>query len=115
MGSHEPGPWEYDNDGRVFHRREPLLRYILANMESGDEANWRLVSASPNLLEAGTAQTKIIRQAQSILNRYLQGQPSGLGRDQAIDALLGLLDGPDQRSAQDAWDDAVSKATGEGK
>jgi hypothetical protein len=64
------------------------------------------------LLEAGQSQTAILRRAQSILSRYLQGQPSGLGRDEAIDALLGLLDGPDQRGAQDAWDAANAKAEG---
>lgn len=50
MVKHEPGPWEYDKEGRIFHRREPLLRYIIANMESADEANWMLVSAAPDLL-----------------------------------------------------------------
>ncbi len=52
MVKHESGPWEYDKEGRIFHRREPLLRYIIANMESADEANWMLVSAAPDLLEA---------------------------------------------------------------
>lgn len=46
----EPGPWEVDEEGRIYHRRGPLSRYIVANMESGDEDNWKLVAAAPDLL-----------------------------------------------------------------
>ena len=48
----EPGPWEIDEEGRIYHRRGPLSRYIIANMESGDEENWRLVAAAPDMLLA---------------------------------------------------------------
>lgn len=73
------------------------------------EANARLIASSPDLLEAGLAQTNIINRAQSILTQYLQGQPMGLNKDQAIDSLLGLLDGQDQRDAQKKWDDVLKK------
>ena len=74
------------------------------------ESNARLISASPELLMAGIAQTSILHRAQAIMTNYLQGPPKGINRDQAIDAILGLLDGPDQREAQMKWDDAIKKS-----
>lgn len=61
------------------------------------------------LQAAGAAQTAIIRRAQAILTDYLI--PDGLSAAEAIDGLLGLLDGPDQRAAQTLWD-AVGRSPG---
>ena len=57
------------------------------------------------LLEAGSEQTEIIHRAQAILTQYLI--PDGIDGPEAISQLLGLLDGPDQRAAENAWRDAV--------
>lgn len=74
------------------------------------ESNARLISASPELLVAGIAQTSILHRAQAIMTNYLQGPPKGLNAEQAINNILGLLDGPDQREAQMKWDLALKKS-----
>lgn len=60
------------------------------------------------LKAGGAAQTEIITKAQAILTSYLT--PDGIGGAEAINRLLGLLDGPEQRAAQALWDAAVAKA-----
>ena len=80
---------------------------------TGDElrANANLLFAAPDLYFGGEAQTAIIRRAQAILTQYLI--PDGLDGPEAINQLLGLLDGPDQRAAQATWDAALAKARGQ--
>ncbi len=68
-------------------------------------------SVASDLLESGGKQTAILRAAQEILTRYLV--PDGLDASQALFALLALLDGPEQRSAQSSWNAAIAKATGQ--
>ena len=69
-----------------------------------------IAAAAPDLLAGGTAQTEIIRLAQSILTSYLI--PDGIDGAEAINQLLGLLDGPDQRAAKSLWETALAKAEG---
>ena len=76
-------------------------------------AEAHLIAAAPDLYFGGEAQTDIIRHAQAILTQYLI--PDGIDGPEAINQLLGLLDGPDQRAAQAAWDAALAKARGETK
>lgn len=128
---HTPGPWRVDdsvhgpNEGIIHVRAgeysNPEICTLWASsliMKAGDDwlaenyANARLIAAAPELLEAGAAQTDILRKAQSILTQYLIGQPKGLGQADAIAALLGLLDGQEQRAAQAKWDTAIAKAEG---
>ena len=70
-----------------------------------------LLAAAPDLYDGGEEQTIILRRAQAILTQYLI--PDGIDAPEAINQLLGLLDGPDQREAQSAWDAAIAKARGE--
>ena len=74
-------------------------------------ANAFLLFAAPDMYAGGEAQTAIIRRAQDILTQYLI--PDGLDGPEAINQLLGLLDGPDQRAAQATWDAALAKARGQ--
>ncbi len=74
------------------------------------EANARLIASAPALFLGGSAQTSIIARAQAILTQYLI--PDGIDGPTAIDQLLGLLDGPDQRAAQKLWDTAVETCNG---
>ena len=113
------GPWKVGpvDDTRVEDAKGNEVAQIDGDYNKPEtwhimEANARLISAAPQLLEGGIAQTAIIHRAQSILTQYLQGQPRGLNRDQAIDALLGLLDGQEQREAQEKWDTAIKKVSG---
>lgn len=76
-------------------------------------ANARLIASAPDLFAGGEAQTDILRRAQAILTQYLI--PDGIDGPEAINQLLGLLDGPDQRASQSAWDAALAKARGETK
>ncbi len=112
---HTPGPWF--SHGRYIgtkNHKSAIAECRDINGNWSDDApasaNARLIAASPDLLNAGAKQTQILRSAQAILSRYLQ--PLGLSREQAINELLALLDGPDQREAQDAWDLALTKVTG---
>lgn len=66
-------------------------------------------NAHDDLVAAGKSQTEIIRRAQTILTHYLR--PDGPSDSETLNELLGLLDGPDQRAAQDAWDAALAKVT----
>jgi len=77
---------------------------------NAEQATARLIAAAPELKDGGSAQTAIIRKAQAILTRYLV--PDGISAERAVNDLLGLLDGPEQRVAQSAWDAAISKAEG---
>lgn len=74
-------------------------------------ANARLISAAPCMYEAGLALNGIVEHAQDILTEYLK--PDGMSKDEAINQLLSLLDGPDQRAAQNAMRAALLKAKGE--
>jgi hypothetical protein len=47
------GPWHFDPvDGFVFQRRDPLTRYVIAELQSSEDANGYLLAAAPELLEA---------------------------------------------------------------
>lgn len=69
-----------------------------------------LTAERDKLRAAGNAQTQIIRDAQAVLTSYLI--PDGIDGPEAIDQLLGLLDGPKQRAAQSAWDAVGGKENG---
>lgn len=113
MNTHAPGPW-------LTHPADDTLVLAADGSEvahmSGDyedrhewpimEGNARLIAAAPAMLQAGQMQTAIIRRAQEILTEYLT--PDGIDGPEAINRLLGLLDGPDQRAAQSAWDAALA-------
>lgn len=44
------GPWYYDNvQGRIFQRPDPLVRYIIREMESSIETNARRIARLPDL------------------------------------------------------------------
>ena len=106
-------PWEASIDWapdfpRGSHVFDSHGNEIATNVD-GFQAN--LIAAAPDLLEGGNDQTAILRMAQKILTRYLM--PDGIDAPQAITELLGLLDGPVQRSAQAKWDAAIKKAKGE--
>lgn len=83
--------------------------YLLLTSFELTEANARLIAAAPELLEGGEAQTSIIQRAQAVLTNYLI--PDGIDAAEAINQLLGLFDGPDQRAAQARWESAIAKAT----
>lgn len=64
---HESGPWEYDSlNGFVFHRRDPLTRYVIAQMESSNDANAHLIAAAPDLIKA----------LQDCLDRFVEAFPA---------------------------------------
>ena len=127
-----PGPWAMETvrtSCGTCHRIGPFPRPAYASKPEGwacvyDDyppgvgspdllANSHLIAAAPDLYFGGEAQTDIIRHAQAILTQYLI--PDGIDGPEAINQLLGLLDGPEQRAAQAAWDAALAKARGETK
>ncbi len=128
-----PGPWALDihaGSGAAADctiamieqadQRAPY-RGMIARFQSAEHiegiaaeelrANAHLLFAAPDLYSGGEAQTAIIHRAQAILTQYLI--PDGIDGPEAINQLLGLLDGPDQRTAQAAWDAALAKARGQ--
>jgi hypothetical protein len=75
------------------------------------QANAHLIAAAPDLYEANTKQAVLIRKAQDILSSYLP--PDGISGAEAINQLLGLLDGPEQREIEGFRNAALAKARGE--
>ena len=114
-----PGPWRYDRTNgspttgeHMIAGAKPGYLAEVRDCGSGDvRANTHLIAAAPDLYFGGEAQTDIIRHAQAILTQYLI--PDGIDGPEAINQLLGLLDGPEQRAAQAAWDAALAKARGQ--
>jgi hypothetical protein len=50
---HTPGPWCIDDsNGHIYHRPAPLTKFVIAQMESGTEADERLIIAAPDMLAA---------------------------------------------------------------
>jgi hypothetical protein len=62
-----------------------------------------------NLVEAGNRLLFVISSAQRILADYVH--PEGITKDQALNDLLDLLDGPPWRKARDVWNVSVTEAT----
>lgn len=56
MDKHEPGPWTYasvvDGEGARKFVIQPVLAYVHVDDPERDEANIRLMTAAPELLEA---------------------------------------------------------------
>jgi hypothetical protein len=52
----------------------------------------------------------LVVEAGRILSRYVQ--PDSISKDDALNQLLYLFDGPAQRAAQKAWREAVEQADG---
>lgn len=73
--------------------QSPLFAYAADEIE-------RLRARVAKLEEALIAENDLITDCQTVLTRYLEGLPRGITKDAAVSALLGLLDGPQQREAQ---------------
>lgn len=54
MISHTKAPWAIDEQGNVYHRPDPLTKYVIARMESGSEADGNLIAAAPDLYAAAS-------------------------------------------------------------
>ena len=53
MTTHTPGPWFFDtSDGRIFQKRDPLVKYVIAELECSNDADGFLIAAAPELLAA---------------------------------------------------------------
>jgi len=66
-----------------------------------------IITAAPELKSAGEKLDGLIVKAQTLLTDYLTETRT---KEDAISLLLGLLDGPEQREAQNAWKEAINKA-----
>ena len=122
---HTSAPWtvEYGNDTGPndgyfveFYEVGPaLIRYIDTDKEEM-KANAHLIAAAPELLEALELINKLVCDAQEILQIYLvPGDTRIQSEEQAINGLLGLFDGEQQRIAQGKTKAAIAKAKGESK
>jgi len=60
------------------------------------------------LINAGNELDTLVFEAGRILSRYVE--PEGISADEALDALIYLFDGPQQRAAQKAWREAIDAA-----
>lgn len=114
---HTPGPWYVDErqtgnglSASVVSATGATI--ALAKAAHGNKLdNVRLIAAAPELLEGGTALETLVSQMQAVIGSYLP--PDGIDADDAISKLIYLLDGPEQRAAQDPLKAAIAKATGE--
>jgi hypothetical protein len=61
-----------------------------------------------NLIDAGNGLVTIIKSAQRILADFTH--PDGITKDQALNDLLSLLEGPKSRRARDVWNASVDEA-----
>lgn len=110
MSKYTPGPWKIASNGKnaaTFRiwRNDPVQELEGANAGYACIAphvhggtNARLIAAAPELLEALRKQSLIIARAQTILADWIVPD-SKISDHEALNALLGLLDGPEQREA----------------
>jgi hypothetical protein len=112
-----PGPWVIGYGGQEGDDHavitSPHSSRAICNIEPRDyiQANARFIVTACNchdeLVAALEKTNQLIRKAQDVLSLYLQ--PDG-DKDEAIDALLYLLDGPEQREIQKKSFEALAKA-----
>lgn len=122
-----PGPWKVSRSGRfndhVYDIRAGnnvaianTAYWVDSDSFVESRANAYLLSEAPNLYAALEGDERLIKEAQNILRMYLEpGERRIQSPEQAISALLGLLDGPKQREIQGASEAALRKARGEDK
>lgn len=105
MSAHTPGPWMHATAGATMrgysqpfaiaeHGKSNLIAGCFGDVKGGEEvaeANARLISAAPDLLEAGVTLCDAVE-------RYLNDDDDG-----SVGAL---------RNAQDKWRAAIKKALG---
>lgn len=114
-----PGPWKvaYDGPGLITVQTvEKQKNCILAEMDSDtreDKGNFSLMAAAPEMREAGGELNALIVKAQQFLARYIVPD-SGISDTEAVNELLGIFDGSEQREAQAKWITALAKADGGG-
>lgn len=120
--THTEGPW------RVGHNHSIVSDVpIEGGPTGGNEAHYyggflvaetvaprnrRIIAAAPLLLRSLFQSDALIREAQSILARYIVPD-SGISDSDVVSQLLGLLDGPLQRSVQQQTLEAMQKAIDE--
>lgn len=122
MTAHTPGPWhtidsraeaaavgvENDSGWVGIGDSDGYLGSMYMKSEEQNLINARLAAAAPDLLAVANEQLALINHAQAILTAHLV--PDGMGADEAINQLLGLLDGPDQRRVAAMYSAALAKA-----
>ena len=122
-----PGPWVVVSHGSIAEYLGPRVcrngnisadiklcgnRWVEGAWKDDAEAhaNMHLIAAAPDLYAALGKCDALIKSAQAVLAEHLP--PDGMSAAEAINMLLGILDGPDQREAQSAADSALRKARG---
>ena len=139
MKQHTPGPWTTEHNAPfVWGIYGPDNNWIAQTLPKSDdgsadspdqvEANARLIAAAPEtaaerdrlreinaeLLAALEGEKVLIERAQNYLRMYLEPGERRIQTDkECVNALLGLLDGPDQRQTRDASNAAIARAKGE--
>jgi hypothetical protein len=74
------------------------------------DANARLIAAAPELYASAEETHAWVRRIQDVLTCYLV--PDGYDSDEALNRLLEMLDGPEQREIQGRALAAIAKARG---
>lgn len=95
---------------KAAEQHEEKTQFYFSNAAIKAITEQQIRDAAPDLLEALEADDALIKKAQEILSLYLQ--PDGLSADEAINKLLSLLDGPEQRMAKNKSSAAIAKARG---
>lgn len=73
------------------------------------EANARLIAAAPEMYGSLQGTLKLLRKAQDVLTMYLH--PDSYDADHAVNLLLELLDGPEQRAIETQARAALAKVS----
>lgn len=110
VAGHHPTQFRlnYEADARLMRHLADMCQKAKREIQALRAA--LRATAAPELAEAGASTDNLLRKAQGILTSFLEPKGEIRSEAEAVNELLALLDGPEQRDAQDALASALRAA-----